>query len=221
MTGIRLLLLGAPGSGKGTQSESLRKELGVPQLSTGDMLRQALSAGTELGLEAKEYMERGVLVPDNVIIGLMRDRITQPDCSRGYILDGFPRTAAQATALDDMLKSVGSRLNLVCEITVPDSDLLQRLSGRWLCKQCGLSYHLEFRPPKKAGHCDDCGTALYQRPDDTAETAKKRLEVYRKETLPLVAYYRTQGILETIDGVGSVEDVRSRLLSAIQKNELR
>ncbi|PIR21132.1 MAG: adenylate kinase [Deltaproteobacteria bacterium CG11_big_fil_rev_8_21_14_0_20_47_16] len=217
MVALRLLLLGAPGSGKGTQSEVLRRQFGIPQLSTGDMLRQALAAGTELGLKAKDYMERGVLVPDDVMIGLMRDRITQPDCVNGYILDGFPRTVPQATALDQMLKSVDSRLDVVCEIVVPDSDLLKRLSGRWLCKKCGASYHVEFRPSKAAGQCDSCNGPLYQRPDDTIETARKRLEVYRKETLPLAEYYKQQGILKTINGVGSVEEIEQRLLSAIGK----
>lgn len=217
MSGLRVLLLGAPGSGKGTQSERLRGELNIPQLSTGDMLRQAVAAGTELGLKAKGFMESGGLVPDDVIIGLMRDRITQTDCLRGYILDGFPRTVAQALALDEMLKSVGSRLDVVCEIVVPDEDLLKRLAGRWLCKKCGASYHDEFRAPKKSGQCNVCGGPLYQRADDTAETAKKRLEVYRKETLPLVDYYKTQGILKTVNGVGSVEEIAKRLNSAIQK----
>lgn len=208
---MRLLLLGAPGSGKGTQASRLRDRLGLPQLSTGDMLRQAVVAGTELGRKAKGYMDQGALVPDAVIIGLMRDRIRQPDCKSGYILDGFPRTVAQAVALDDMLASLGSRLDRVCEIQVPDGELLRRLAGRWLCKKCGASTHVDFRPPREAGRCDACGGPLIQRPDDTIETARKRLEVYRQETLPLVAYYQKQGILKTIDGLGTVEEIEARL----------
>lgn len=214
---MRLLLLGAPGSGKGTQSERLREKLNIPQLSTGDMLRQAVAAGTDLGKKAKSYMEQGTLVPDEVIIGLMRERIAQADCKAGYILDGFPRTVAQAKALDEMLQSVGSRLDVVCEIQVPDGDLLQRLSGRWLCKKCGTSYHVTFKPPRTAGVCDACQGPLYQRPDDTIETAKKRLQVYRQETLPLVDYYRRQGVLKTMSGVGTFGEIEDRLRSAIGK----
>lgn len=214
---MRLLLLGAPGSGKGTQSERLREKLKVPQLSTGDMLRQAQAAGTELGKKAKSYMEQGVLVPDEIIIGLMRERIAQPDCRSGYILDGFPRTVAQATALDGMLKSVGSTLDVVCEIQVPDEELLTRLSGRWLCKTCGSSYHAAFKPPHVMGVCDACGGPLVQRPDDTLSTAKKRLQVYRQETLPLVDYYQQQGVLKTISGVGTFGEIEDRLCSAIGK----
>lgn len=214
---MRLLLLGAPGSGKGTQSERLRSKLGIPQLSTGDMLRQAVAAGTELGRKAKSFMEQGVLVPDDVIIGLMRDRISQPDCKAGYILDGFPRTVPQAAALDEMLRTLESTLDVVCEIVVPDEELLKRLAGRWLCKGCGASYHTEFRVPRSAGVCDTCGGTLYQRPDDTVETAKKRLQVYRQETLPLVDYYQGQGILKTIAGSGTAEEIEDRLLSAIRK----
>jgi adenylate kinase len=181
------------------------------------MLRQALAAGSELGLKAKGYMEQGVLVPDEVIIGLMRDRITQPDCTGGYILDGFPRTVAQATSLDGLLVSLGSCLDAVCEIVVPDEELLKRLSGRWLCKKCGASFHVSFRPPRQSGLCDVCGGPLYQRADDTLETARKRLEVYRQETLPLVAHYKKQAILKTMSGVGSIDDIEGRLLAAIGK----
>ncbi len=214
---MRLLFLGAPGSGKGTQSERLRSRLGIPQLSTGEMLRQAVAAGAELGQRVKGYMERGVLVPDDLIICLMRARITQPDCKSGYILDGFPRTAAQAEALDDVLRSVKSHLDAVCEIVVPEDELLRRLAGRWLCKQCGASYHVKFRPARQVGVCDVCGAELYQRPDDTVETARRRLEVYRRETLPLVKYYRRQGVLKTVEGIGTVEEITGRILSAIGK----
>lgn len=214
---MRLLFLGAPGSGKGTQSERLRNALNIPQLSTGEMLRQAVTAGAELGQQVKGYLEQGALVPDDLIICLMRARITQPDCKVGYILDGFPRTAAQARALDDVLKSVKSHLDVVCEIMVPEAVLLQRLAGRWLCKQCGASYHLQFKPARQSGVCDACGGALYQRPDDTLETARKRLSIYRQETLPLVKYYRRQGILKTVDGVGTVEEIAARISSAIGK----
>lgn len=214
---MRLLFLGAPGSGKGTQSERLRDELKIPQLSTGEMLRQVVASGTELGRKAKEYMDQGALVPDDLIIGLMKLRTTVPDCKNGYILDGFPRTVPQAVALDEMLKSIGSKLDAVCEIVVPDEELLKRLAGRWLCKKCGASYHTQFRPAKVAGACDACGGPLFQRADDTAETVKKRLQVYRQDTLPLVAYYQKQGILKTIDGTGSMDDITNRLRAAIKK----
>lgn len=212
---MRLLMLGAPGSGKGTQSEKLRIDYQIPQLSTGDMLRQAVAADTELGRQAKVYMESGALVPDAVIIGLMKDRIAHDDCKKGYILDGFPRTTAQAEALDVMLKSVGSTLDLVCEIVVPEAVVLERLAGRWLCKSCGASYHASFRPPQHTGVCDKCQGPLYQRPDDTHETAVRRLEVYRQETLPLVGYYQNQGILQQIDGTGSVDAITDRLRAII------
>lgn len=214
---MRLLFLGPPGSGKGTQSSLIREELNIPQLSTGDMLRQAVAAGSELGRKAKEYMDQGSLVPDDIIIGLMKVRTTQSDCKSGYILDGFPRTVPQAVALDEMLKSIGSKLDAVCEIMVPDEELLRRLAGRWLCKKCGASYQTQSRPPKVQGLCDVCGGQLYQRVDDTPETIKKRLEIYRQETLPLVAYYQKQGILKTIDGTGSLDEISNRLRTIIQK----
>lgn len=214
---MRLLFLGAPGSGKGTQSERLRTRLSIPQLSTGEMLRQAVTAGAELGLRVKGYLERGALVPDDLIICLMRARITQPDCKSGYILDGFPRTAAQARGLDEVLKSVKSHLDAVCEIMVPEEELLKRLAGRWLCKQCGASYHVQFKPPRQPGICDACGGALYQRPDDTLETAHRRLQIYRQETLPLVKYYKKQGVLKIIEGVGTVDEIERRIASAIGK----
>lgn len=214
---MRLLFLGAPGSGKGTQSERLRCRLDIPQVSTGEMLRQTVVAGGELGLRVKGFLEQGALVPDDLITCLVRARITQPDCKSGYILDGFPRTAAQAVALDEVLKSVKSHLDAVCEIMVPEQDLLKRLAGRWLCKQCGASYHVPFKLPRQQGICDTCGGVLYQRPDDTLETARKRLLIYRQETLPLVKYYRKQGVLKTIDGIGTVDEIEGRILSVIGK----
>lgn len=214
---MRLLFLGAPGSGKGTQSERLRNRLGIPQLSTGEMLRQTVVANADLGQRVKEYLDRGALVPDDLVTCLVRGRITQPDCKSGYILDGFPRTVAQALALDDVLKTLKSHLDVVCEIMVPEDVLLQRLAGRWLCKQCGASYHLEFRPPHQPGICDVCSGALYQRPDDTLETAQRRLQIYRQETLPLVKYYRKQGILKTIEGVGTVDEIETRITSVVGK----
>lgn len=214
---MRLLFLGAPGSGKGTQSERLRGRLGIPQLSTGEILRQSVAAGTEFGQKVKGYLSLGALVPDDLMISFMRDRITLPDCKSGYILDGYPRTAVQAVALDEVLRSVKSNLDTVCEIEVPEEVLLKRLAGRWLCKQCGASYHDVFKMPHQCGICDACGGALYQRPDDTLETAKRRLSIYKKETLPLVKYYRKQGILQTIDGVGTVDEIEGRILAAIGK----
>lgn len=214
---MRLLFLGAPGSGKGTQSERLRNRLGIPQLSTGEMLRQTVAGGGELGQRVRVFLDQGALVPDELITCLVRARIIQPDCKAGYILDGFPRTAAQAVALDEVLRLVKSHLDAVCEIVVPEDVLLVRLAGRWLCKQCGASYHVEFRPPRQAGLCDACGGALYQRLDDTLNTAHKRLRIYREETLPLVKYYRKQGVVKVIDGVGSADEIEARITSAIGK----
>lgn len=214
---MRLLFLGAPGSGKGTQSERLRNRLGIPQLSSGEMLRQAVVTGGAFGESVKGFIERGSLVPDDLIISFIRDRIAHPDCNSGYILDGFPRTVAQAEALDEMLTSVNSRLDAVCEIVVSEEELLKRLAGRWLCKKCGASYHVLFKMPRQSGICDACGGALYQRPDDSLETAHKRLKIYRQETLPLVKYYQKLGVLRTIDGVGTVDEIEGRILSAIGK----
>jgi adenylate kinase len=208
---VRLILLGPPGAGKGTQAQRLSDRLGIPQVSTGDILRAAVAAGTPLGREAKGYMDQGALVPDGVVIGIMRERLAAPDCARGYILDGFPRTAAQAEALGETLQALGTPLTAVVSLTVDPEELVRRLSGRRSCGSCGAAYHLETAPPRRAGVCDRCGGALLQREDDREETIRKRLAVYREQTAPLVAYYRGRGLLKEVDGRGDVSEVFARI----------
>ncbi|MBI3006984.1 MAG: adenylate kinase [candidate division NC10 bacterium] len=208
---MRLILLGPPGAGKGTQAQRLTRTLGIPQVSTGDILRAAVAAGTPLGREAKAYMDQGALVPDGVVIGIIRERLGAPDCARGYILDGFPRTAAQAEALGETLRALGTPLTAVLSLTVDPEELVRRLSGRRTCGNCGAAYHLETAPPRRAGLCDRCGGALLQREDDREETIRKRLAVYREQTAPLVAYYRGRGLLREVDGRGDIDDVFARV----------
>src|SRR5574341_126094 len=186
---MRWILLGPPGAGKGTQAKRLVERLGVPQLSTGDMLRRHVAEGTPLGREAKGYMDRGALVPDAVLIGMMRERVKAPDCARGYILDGFPRTPAQAEALGAMLKELGTPLDGAISLEVPEAVLVPRLGGRWTCRSCQAMYHVTDDPPRVAGRCDRCGGELYQREDDREETIRRRLQVYREQTEPLIGYY--------------------------------
>ncbi len=208
---MRVILLGPPGAGKGTQAQRLTQTLGIPQVSTGDILRAAVAAGTPLGREAKATMDQGALVPDGVVIGIIRERLAAPDCARGYILDGFPRTAAQAEALGETLQALGTPLTAVLSITVDSEELVRRLSGRRTCGTCGAAYHLETAPPRRAGLCDRCGGALLQREDDREETIRKRLAVYREQTAPLVAYYRGRGLLREVDGRGDIDDVFARV----------
>jgi adenylate kinase len=212
---LYLVLLGGPGAGKGTQAERLSKTLGVPQISTGDLFRENLKQETELGLLAKGYMDRGELVPDEVTVGMVRERLSRPDCAGGAILDGFPRTVAQAEALGQLLADMGTRLSTVPYIKVPEDVLLARLAGRWTCRQCGAMYHELFSPPKEAGICDRCGGELYQRPDDTPETQQHRIEVYFEQTAPLIDYYRNKGVLVEIDGRPGIEEIQAELVRVI------
>ncbi|MDN5344420.1 MAG: adenylate kinase [Clostridia bacterium] len=217
---MRLVLLGPPGAGKGTQALSISERLGVPHISTGDMFRQAIKAGTPLGRQAQEYLQGGGLVPDSVTIGLVEERLSQPDCQGGFLLDGFPRTVAQAEALDAWLASRGEGLDAVIDIEVPEAELLERLTGRRVCRQCGATYHGQYNPPAVAGKCDACGGELIQREDDTAATVGKRLEVYRAQTAPLVDYYRQRGLLREIDGSQAIERV-TRAIGASLGREWR
>jgi adenylate kinase len=212
---LYLVLLGGPGAGKGTQAELLSKALSIPQISTGDLFRENLKNETELGLLAKGYMDRGELVPDNVTVGMVRERLSRPDCARGAILDGFPRTVAQAGALESLLADLGARLSAVPYIKVPEDVLLARLAGRWTCQVCGAMYHEIFSPPQKAGICDRCGGKLYQRPDDTPETQKHRIRVYFEQTAPLIDYYRQKRLLVEVDGRRGIEEIQAELLSII------
>jgi adenylate kinase len=211
-----LVLLGPPGAGKGTQAERLEEELHLPHVSSGELFRENMKNETELGLLAKGYIDRGDLVPDDVTIAMIRERLQRPDCEQGAILDGFPRTHAQAEALDSMLVEMGRGLDGVLYISVPDEELVRRLSGRWLCRQCQTPYHTVFSPPAKEGICDACGGELYQRDDDKPQTVRTRLEVYRQQTAPLIDYYRQAGLLVEVDGAGGIEGVSAALLEAVQ-----
>ena len=212
---MRLVLLGPPGSGKGTQAQRLVERYKIPQISTGDIFRQAVRDQTELGKRAKEYMDRGELVPDEVVVGMVEERLGQSDCKNGFILDGFPRTIAQAEALDKLLAGKGEKLDAVLEISVPDEEVVKRLSGRRTCRQCGAMYHIEFNPPKEPGKCDKCGGELYQRDDDKEEVIKSRLQVYHSQTAPLIEYYQKEGLLNKIDGLGGIEEVFARIVDAL------
>ncbi len=213
---MQAILLGPPGAGKGTQAKMLTERYGVPQVSTGDILRAAVAAGTPLGKEAKAYMDRGALVPDEVVIGIVRDRLGEPDCRKGYLLDGFPRTVAQAEALIRMLKKLGAPLPRVVSLEVGEEELVRRLSGRRTCQACGEPFHVEFHAPRVEGICDKCGGRLIQREDDKEETIRHRLQVYRKQTEPLIGYYQNQGLLKTVNGLGEAGEVLARVSRALE-----
>ena len=196
---MHILLMGPPGAGKGTQAAALVKELGVPHISTGDMFRAAIKEGTEMGKKAKSFIDAGNLVPDEVTIGIVRDRLAKDDCKKGFILDGFPRTVGQADALKGILSDLGLTLDKVLNISVPSSELIERAVGRRICKACGATYHLKFNPTKVEGKCDECGGELYQRADDTAETMGNRLKKYEESTKPLIDYYKEAGVYAEVD----------------------
>ncbi|MBE9536125.1 MAG: adenylate kinase [Proteobacteria bacterium] len=208
---MRLILLGAPGAGKGTQAKKLVSKYTIPQVSTGDILRAALKDETALGVKAKAYMDKGELVPDEVVIGIIKERLVQEDCKVGFILDGFPRTVNQANALEDTLNKLDQAIDHVLEINVGNEELVDRLTGRRTCKDCGAGYHVSFNPPAKEGTCDKCKGKLYQREDDSEATIVARLKVYSDQTLPLTDYYKSKGRLTAIDGVGSEEEIFSRI----------
>jgi adenylate kinase len=210
----RVAFLGPPGAGKGTQARDLAQEWRVPHLATGDMLREAVAAGSPLGREAKGYMDQGALVPDDVIIRMMGERLGKADAGRGFILDGFPRTIAQAEALAKLLKDLGQALDTVIYFDVSEPELLRRLTGRRVCRTCGHSYHMTSNPPKRAGVCDECGGELYQRDDDAETTVRKRLEVYQRQTAPLLDYYRQRSLLATVSGEGALATIRDSIRAA-------
>jgi adenylate kinase len=215
---LYLVLLGGPGAGKGTQAERLSAELDIPQVSTGDLFRENLKKDTELGLLAKGFMERGELVPDEVTVGMVRVRLSQADAGRGAILDGFPRTVTQAEALDKLMAEMGTELAVVPYIKVDEDVLLARLAGRWTCRKCGAMYHQIFSPPKEAGLCDRCGGTLYQRPDDTPETQKHRIQVYFEQTEPLIDYYEQKGLLVEVDGRPGIDEIQVKLLDIVRES---
>lgn len=199
--------MGLPGAGKGTQAERIVEKYGIPHISTGDMFRAAIKDQTELGLKAKSYMDKGDLVPDEVTIGIVRERLSKDDCNKGFLLDGFPRTVAQADALENILTDLNKKIDFVINIDVDKEILLERLTGRRICKSCGSTFHLVFNPPKQEGVCDRCGGELYQRADDNAETVQNRLEVNLKQTKPLLDFYETKGYLRNIDGQQDISKV--------------
>lgn len=210
---MNLILLGAPGAGKGTQAEIICEKLGIPAISTGNIIREALKNGTEMGRKAKSYMDEGKLVPDDVVIGIIKERLAQEDCKAGFILDGFPRTIAQAEALDAM----GVQIDRVIDIDVADDRIMQRLSGRRVCGACGASYHVDYKPPKTEGVCDKCGAGLIQRKDDHPDTIAERLKVYHEQTEPLKGYYAKTGKLRTVEGQEELADTTALTLKALEE----
>ncbi|MBN2752611.1 MAG: adenylate kinase [Rhodospirillaceae bacterium] len=216
MEGKRIILMGPPGGGKGTQARQLQDTFGIVQLSTGDMLRAAVKAGTEIGKTAQKIMEAGALVPDDVMVGVIAARIAEPDCAKGFILDGFPRTIPQAEALDTMLSDRRMTLDAVIEVQVPDVMIVERITGRYSCAKCGAGYHDVFQKPKVDGVCDACGsTEFIRRKDDTAETVATRLQAYHEQTAPLLPYYEQRGLLKTIDGAAAIDEVTRQLVAAV------
>jgi adenylate kinase len=215
---VNLLLFGPPGSGKGTQADFLTTEFGIPQISTGDILRDDVKRGTPLGLKAKQYMNRGELVPDEVMVEMIRERITRPDCAKGFLLDGFPRTVPQAEALDGMLETIEQRIDRLLYLHVELEELVQRLTGRWVCPRCARSYHLENNPPKDDMRCNIDGTTLVHRDDDTEETARRRAEVFYQRTYPILEFFKKRGISIEIDGHGTIAEVRERVREALARS---
>jgi adenylate kinase len=212
---VRLIFLGPPAAGKGTQARRFAAAYGIPHISTGDILRAAIKRGTYLGQEAKRYMDRGALVPDEVMIGIIQERLQQSDCAGGFILDGFPRTIPQAEALAELLKSMNTPLDSVVNIEVPIEEILRRMNGRLTCQNCGGMFSLMLNPPKTPGRCDCCGGPLIQRVDDRSETVHERLGVYDQSTKPLIEYYRARGLLKTVDGTGTIDDIAKRIAVAV------
>lgn len=214
------IMLGAPGAGKGTQAVALSKEFQIPHISTGDILRMNIQQQTHLGAKAKEYIDQGLLVSDELVVDLVKDRLAQPDCREGFILDGFPRTMVQAHALENALETLGYKIDAVIDVDVPDEDIIVRMTGRRVCPNCGSTYHIEHHPPVEDGICDQCQTPLIIREDDQAETVKKRLQVYHEQTKPLIEFYGRQNILLTVDGTKSAEMVTENIMKALgAKNE--
>jgi adenylate kinase len=213
---VRLVLVGPPGAGKGTQAQFIAAHFSIPKISTGDIFRANVSQGTELGMAAKRYMDAGDLVPDEVTIAMVKDRLADDDTTDGFLLDGFPRNVPQAETLDAILAELGTKLDVVLELVVDDGEVIRRLSGRRTCRSCGHIWHVDFEPPDKEGICDNCGGELFQRDDDLPETIRHRLDVYSEQTAPLVSFYADRGILIGIDAAGLVEDITDRAIEALR-----
>lgn len=212
---MKIIMLGAPGAGKGTQAKMIADKYGVPHVSTGDIFRANIKNGTELGMEAKKYMDQGLLVPDELTVKILLDRVSQPDCKNGYVLDGFPRTIPQAEVLDKALAELGESIDYAIDVDVPDENIVKRMSGRRACVSCGATYHVVHVPPKKEGICDRCGSELILRDDDKPETVKNRLDVYHKQTQPLIDFYTKNGVLKTVDGTVDMQDVFKAIVAIL------
>lgn len=212
---MKIIMLGAPGAGKGTQAKMIAEKYGIPHISTGDIFRANIKNGTELGKEAKTYMDKGLLVPDELTVKLLLDRVAQADCKNGYVLDGFPRTIPQAEVLDKALNELGDKIDYAVNVDVPDENIVNRMSGRRACLACGATYHLVHIPPRKEGICDNCGQPLVLRDDDKPETVKNRLKVYHEQTQPLIDFYTRKGVLKTVDGTQDMQDVFAAIVALL------
>ena len=213
---MKIIMLGAPGAGKGTQAKQIAEKYSIPHISTGDIFRANIKGGTALGMEAKEYMDKGQLVPDELTVRILLDRVANDDCKNGYVLDGFPRTIPQAEVLDTEVKKLGETVDFAIDVDVPDENIINRMGGRRACLKCGATYHMTYIPPKKEGICDACGSELVLRDDDKPETVKKRLDVYHEQTQPLIDYYKKQGILKTVDGTQDMDKVFADIVSILE-----
>ena len=214
---MKIIMLGAPGAGKGTQAKMIAEKYSIPHISTGDIFRANIKNGTELGMEAKKYMDQGKLVPDELTVKILLDRVAQADCANGYVLDGFPRTIPQAEVLDKALTELGEAIDFAIDVDVPDENIVKRMSGRRACLSCGATYHLEHIPPKKEGVCDKCGKELVLRSDDKPETVLNRLKIYHDQTQPLIEYYTQKGVLYTVNGTVDMKDVFASIVSILEK----
>ena len=212
---MKIIMLGAPGAGKGTQAKMIAEKYGIPHISTGDIFRYNIKNGTELGKEAKKYMDQGLLVPDELTVKILLDRVAQDDCKNGYVLDGFPRTIPEAEVLEEALTKLGDRIDYAINVEVPDENIVKRMGGRRACVNCGATYHIEHVPPKKEGICDNCGSELILRDDDKPETVKNRLSVYHKQTQPLIDFYNGKGVLRTVDGTVDMKDVFNAIVAIL------
>lgn len=214
---MKIIMLGAPGAGKGTQAKMIAAKYQIPHISTGDIFRANIKNGTELGMEAKKYMDQGQLVPDELTVKILLDRVAQPDCSEGYVLDGFPRTIPQAEVLDNALNKLGDSIDFAIDVDVPDENIVRRMSGRRACLSCGTTYHIEHIPPKQEGVCDTCGQPLVLRDDDKPETVLKRLKVYHEQTQPLIDFYTKKGVLRSVDGTVDMNDVFEAIVNVLER----